>query len=206
MSSISPKDPNSPSLPQDTNLPKPVAQARNPANDKIDNIYRNIENEPLVDKIKSLEEDLEVVRGIPSIELDMEEMTGKRRPKQNLTPQQWNSENVRILKELLKDFTELLKTPFGSLGYLVKSDSEIILKLYGIDSDRIYYYKLKGSTILISSRQLENMVTAGGSRRWIGEGHYLYNPAEIESKLPLTDAVVKAIIDSIQKQLSKLQQ
>lgn len=186
-------------------MPAPTAQVRNPADERIYNLYKNIENLPLLIKIKKLEERLQILLGISSVELDIEEMEDPQASnKQKPSPEQAKSEHVDVLRELLDDFKELLNTPYGSLGYLVQSDSEAILKMYGVDTDEDYYLKLKQSIILVSNRKLEEMIVAGGGKRWMGEGNLLYDPAEISRNLKVTDHAVNEIISSITAKLAEL--
>ena len=113
-----------------------------------------------------------------------------------------------ILNELLNDFKELLKTPYGPLGYLVMSEPEQIIKLYGVDTDKGFFAMVEGSRIRITSPKderffnLEKMIIAGGGKRWFGEaGAVLNDPAETQSNKKLSDTAICEIIESIKKKL-----
>lgn len=200
---------NDPVQADPNDLPPPVAMVKNPASGKIERIYKNIENEPLIEKIKRLEEKLESLMGDYSVEADLENI----REDKPILKSQMNKEEVRkgdivLLKDLLESFGRLLKTEYGVIGYLVRSNSEDILKLYGVDSDEDYYYHLKtqGSTIRISSKLVEGAVAAGGGRRWLGEsGLLLNNPAETPNNIKVADRVIDEIIASIKTKLIKLE-
>ena len=161
----------------------PVAQVVNPSSKKIENIYRNIEDEPLINKIKNLE--VELLKLHPNTDDD------------------YSDGAKAILKQLFPDFEKLMKVKYGPLGYLVKSDSETIIHLYGVDTDEDYYEMVDGSRIRISSEQLEKMVVAGGGKRFIGEEGLIANdPAETPRNAKLTADAVRMIMDSIKQILS----
>lgn len=185
-------------------LPPPTTQVVNPPSFKIDNIYRNIENEPLIKKVKSEEIRLEELLGIDSVDIDLEEAEkGQQDPSEPKkgTPE-WNASVEKSFKTLLDDFNKLLKTAYGPLGYLVMSDSESIVKLYGVDSDDDYYLYLRSSIIRVSSKRLEKMVVGGGGRRFIGErGLTIHDPAEITGNMKVADHVINEIISSIRRRL-----
>ncbi len=173
--------------------------------DQVSRVNRNIENEPLVRKIKALEQKLIEAMGdkesvMEDLKEEQDKLDGKKEGK--------HVEDVglerKILEELMDDFTELLKTKYGALGYLVQSTSADIEKLYGIDTDREYYCMIDGSRIRIPNAKLDPMVAAGSGRRWIGErGLIIDNPAETPANAKITDNVVNEIIDAIQKKLEK---
>ncbi|MCL4374076.1 MAG: hypothetical protein M1360_04205 [Candidatus Marsarchaeota archaeon] len=192
------------------NVP-PVAQVENPSSGKLENIYKNIENDPLINKIKTLEEKLEVLNGEQSVELDFEEAENPdiKDSIQKLNNEQKKTAKIEILNELLNDFNELLKIPYGSIGYLVRSDPEQIIKLYGVDTDRDFSAMIEGNKIRITSPQnkrffnVEKMVSAGGGKRWMGEGGVtISDPAETPSNEKSSDEALYEIIASIEKKLS----
>ncbi|MGI0100400.1 MAG: hypothetical protein ACREBH_01600 [Candidatus Micrarchaeaceae archaeon] len=188
-----------------------MAQITNPSSGKLEDIYRNIENEPLISKIKALEEKLEVLNGEESVELDFEEAENPNAEDnvQKLSPEQKDVAKKEVLNELLGNFKDLLKTPYGPLGYLVKSESEQILKLYGVDTDQEFSSMIEGTKILITSPKdkrffnVEKMVAAGGGKRWLGEaGVALNDPAETQQNERLSDEAIQDIISSIEEKLS----
>ncbi len=178
-------------------------------------VYRNIENEPLIGRIKALEDKLEALMGDLSEdeaarEMEEEIKTGKPVP---AGPKRENANNTgeekHILNELLKDFEELLKTTYGPLGYLVKSDSEDVLKLYGVDTDREFWTLRGGSAIRVPSAKgwlqfsADTLAVAGG-RRWIGlRGLMVSNPQELPENARTTDDVIKEIIEAIKTKLKE---
>jgi len=188
----------------------PAASVANPSSGKLESIYKNIENEPLINKIKALEEKLEILSGEESVELDVEEAKNPNMDITNkLSPKQTAAAEKGILNELLNDFKELLRTPYGSLGYLVKSESEQILKLYGVDTDKAFFSMIEGSRMMITSPKgkhffdVEKMEVAGGGKRWLGEaGVTLSNPAETQENGKLSDDAIREIIAAIEKRLS----
>ncbi len=188
----------------------PVAKIINPSSGKLENIYKNIENDALINKIKALEEKLELLKGEQSVELDFEEAEnpGIGKSMQKLSQNQKDAAEKEILNELLNDFKELLKTPYGPLGYLVRSEPEQIIKLYGIDTDKDFFTMIEGSRIRITSPKderffnLEKMIVAGGGKRWFGEaGAVLNDPAETQSNKKTSDNAIHEIIASIEKKL-----
>ena len=187
------------------NIPSPAAQVVNPSSQKIENLYRNIEDEPLIKRIKALEERLMTLTGKYSVDEDIEkvaEQLGDRRIEADTEGAGMG--RATILKLLLGDFNELLKIPYGALGYLVSSDSESIVKLYGVDTDMEFYAMVEGSKIRISSRRLERAVF--GNKRFIGEaGLTLHNPAETTNNERLADEAISEIIASIKRKLSSAQ-
>ncbi len=190
-------------------LQAPGVEAVNPSSRNIDMIFRNIENEPLIKRIKALEEKLEALLGKRSVEVDLEGMASGYEKKPDINNKERGTkksleDEVSVFKELLDDFNELLETPYGSLGYLVKSNSEDILKIYGVDTDEDYYVQLEGSTIRISSERLEKAVRVG-ARRFIGEeGSLLKNPAETKENMKVADHAIHEIIYAIHEKLEKL--
>ncbi len=186
---------------------KPAATVVNSASGKIERIYKNIENEPLINHIKALEEKLEILTGVQSVELDIEEIENpEMKDLQTLSPEQAVAKKEEILNKLLADFGELLKTQYGSLGYLVMSESEQILKLYGVDTDDDYFFDFEGSTMRISSSKLEKMVAAGGGKRWIGEDAlHAKNPAETQDNRKIADEAINRIMQAIKNMLAELQ-
>ncbi len=188
----------------------PAARVSNPSSGKLDSIYKNIENEPLINKIKALEEKLEILSGEESVELDIEEAENPNMEIVNkLKPEQTAAAEKEILNVLLNDFVELLKTKYGPLGYLVKSESEQILKLYGVDTDKAFFSMIEGSKMMITSPKgkqffdVEKMAVAGGGKRWLGEaGVTLSNPAETQANEKLSDDAIREIITAIRKRLS----
>ncbi len=184
-------------------LPKPTDQVVNPSSLKIDEVYKNIESEPLINKIKRLEVQLSGILGIESMEVDMSQQ--KISADKFSTEDDKNAAIKKLYRDILDCFNDLLKTPYGSLGYLVKSDSESIVKLYGVDSDDDYYLKLRGSVIRVSSKRLERMVVAGGGRRFIGErGLTIHDPAETTGNMKVADHVIHEIIYAIHEKLEEL--
>ncbi len=180
-------------------------------------IYKNIKirKEPLVDKIKALEERLEALAGELSEneanrELEEEIETGKPVPIKRSTQytENWEKEKP-ILEELLKDFRGLLKTPYGALGYLVKSDAEDILKLYGVDTEREFWMLKGGSAIRIPSGKgllgiSADKLAASGGRRWAPfRGLLVSNPQELPENAKTTDDAVKDIIEAIKSRLEE---
>jgi len=199
---------SNPALANEPDMPKPAAEVVNPATQQIEKLYRNIEDEPLIKRIKALEQRLMSITGKYSIEEDVEEIAeelGDKKAGPKLEgPDSKNADGdrMKILKELLDDFNQLLMIPYGALGYLVSSDSESIIKLYGVDTDREFYAIVGGSKIRVSQRRLEEAVAASG-RRFIGErGLLINNPAETTSSEKLSDEAINEIIAAIQKKLS----
>lgn len=174
-------------------------------------VYRNIENEPLIDKIKALEDKLEALTGNLSedeaaAEMEKEIETGKPVPIERRRQNANDIGEVReILNELLKDFEELLKTPYGALGYLVKSNSEDILKLYGVDTDREFWTLRGGSAIRLPNAKVRfavDKLTLAGGRRWGPlRGLLVSNPQELPENAKTTDEAIKEIIESIKNKL-----
>ena len=194
---------------QPDRLPKPAGYAIDPSTGGRDSLYRNIEDNAFIKKIKALEERLLELEDVPSVEEDIEqeaEELGDVKSEASSTGQApGGSEEREILEELLEDFGQLLKVPYGPIGYLVKSDSESIRHLYGIDTDADYYSMVDGTRIRISSSRLEHMVKAGGGKRlpWGGEeGAMLDDPAETPANESLAEDAVNSIIASIQDKLS----
>ncbi|MCW6160124.1 MAG: hypothetical protein LVQ95_03500 [Candidatus Micrarchaeales archaeon] len=162
---------------------KPVKKVVNPSSKKIERIYRNIEDEPLINKIKALESKL-LAAHPDSSNLD------------------YTDAGKQMLSSLLSCFQRLIRVEYGPLGYLVKSDSESIIRLYGVDTDEDFYAMVEGSRIRISSPKLEQMVVAGGGRRFIGEYGLIANdPAETPANARLSDEAIEEIIESIKKRL-----
>ncbi|MGI0141634.1 MAG: hypothetical protein ACREBF_03225 [Candidatus Micrarchaeales archaeon] len=181
-----------------------------PITNPVADLYRNIENEPLIKKIKVLENNLMEVRASEKESLaqhlgDIEDKV-LRHQNQNAAEHHKKKEQEReIMKELLSDFTELLKTPYGPLGYLVSSTSEGIIHLYGIDTDNDYYFKLKGNVFRVPNKKLDEMVAAGGGFRFVGErGVLVHNPSETPSNAKVTDHAIQEIIEAIQQKLSQM--
>lgn len=162
---------------------KPVKEVVNPSSGKVEKIYRNIEDEPLINKIKALENKLLAVHPDPN-EL------------------YYTDADKKILKTLLDYFQKLMKVEYGPLGYLVKSDSESIIRLYNVDTDEDFYAMVEGSRIRISSQRLERMVAGGGGKRFLGEEALIANnPAETPMNARLSDEAIEEIIESIRKRL-----
>jgi hypothetical protein len=146
-------------------------------------VYKNIEDEVLVKKIQALESKL------TSSHTDKDEA--------------YTTVEKRILKSLLKDFNTLIKTPYGSLSYLVETTSEDIIKLYGVDTDRDFYSMRQGGNIRVANPTLDKMVGAGGNRRFVGEaGLVISDPAESSANAKITNAAIQKIIDAIKEKLA----
>jgi hypothetical protein len=144
-------------------------------------IYKNIEDEPLIRKIKNLEKQL----------------PDNFANKKNLT----DSEK-KILGELLKNFKQLLKVKYGPLGYLVSTPAEDIIHFYGVDTEEEFIFLEGGSSIRIPNRRLDRAVMAGGSKRWMGErGLLISDPQENPQNLRVTDAAINEIIQAIGKRI-----
>ena len=110
----------------------------------------------------------------------------------------------QMLSALLGCFQKLIHVEYGPLGYLVKSDSESIIRLYGVDTDEDFYAMAEGSRIRISSPKLEQMVAVGGGRRFIGEEGLIANdPAETPMNARLSDEAIEEIIGSIKRRLEE---
>ncbi len=78
----------------------------------IETVHRNIKSEPLIRKIKGLEQRLEVLTRTDSIQLDVDdqkELQEEQVRDKRLSAIQAHDEHVSLLRELLRDFTELLK-------------------------------------------------------------------------------------------------
>ena len=188
----------------------PVANIENPSSGKLESIYKNIENEPLIKEIKSNEEKLEVITNIQSVELDIKEEEDPTLEKlSKLSKEQKEDMKKTLLNKLKNDFEKLLKIPYGSLGYLVMSESEQILKLYGVNTENNFFDMVEGSKIRITSPKdkkgfnIEKMIVASGGKRWLGEtGTVLSDPAETKQNEQLSDDAIKKIIVSIDKMLS----
>lgn len=185
--------------------PEPDARIINPSSGKIESIYRNIVDEPLLGEIKGLEERLKELDNDYTVEKDVERVA------EGLGDAQAGPDGVdtkysgygreEALRGLLDCFNRLLKTPYGAIGYLVGTDSESIVKLYGVDTDMDFYAMVHGSRIRISSRRLERAVAVSG-RRWIGErGLILHNPAETPLNERLAEDAINEIIAAIQSKL-----
>ncbi len=148
----------------------------------IGKIYRNVEDEPLIRKIKLLEKQL------PDDFADREETTGQEK---------------KVLEDLLNDFKQLLQVKYGALGYLVSTTSEEIIHLYGVDTDRDFVFLEGGSSIRVPNEKLDPVIEAGGGRRWMGErGFVLYDPEETPANRKMTDEAVKEIIAAIKDRLN----
>ena len=191
-----------PIISKDPRVP-PAAQVTNPSSGKLENIYRNIDNEPLIKQIKELEvryDELENVQSMERDEVEMEEQQGSTNADISI-----NKENERqLLSSLLDKFTKLLKSPYGPIGYLVSTDSESIIKLYGVDTDEDYTDMVEGNRIRVSSQVLEKAIAAGGGRRFIGErGLILDNPAQTPANAKLSANAIGEIIQSIKRKLAK---
>ena len=152
-----------------------------PPDEEHAKIYRNIENEPLVWKIKDLEAKL------PD---DFAHQKGTAEPERE------------VLKRLLDAFRQLLEAKYGSLGYLVSTSSENIMHKYGVDTDEDFCYLRGGSSILVKSRVLRRMIVGGGGRVWMGErGLLISDPEENPVNMRMTDDAIKRIITAIEKRL-----
>ena len=171
---------------------------------KAEMISRNIHGEKLIKKIKDLEETLEGLTNIDSVQRDIKEIEMKQYRKDSTKnkPKKAPESVEGILSRLLECFNELLKTPYGSLGYLIKSDAESILNLYGIDTNDDYYLKLKSSITRGNNRKLEKVIVGGGGRKWIGEGEAtVHIPIQTPENGEVADKVVNQIIKSIHEKL-----
>ena len=173
--------------------------------DPITKINRNIEDEPLIKRIKALElKLLDAMGSRESVAEDIEEAQGNGRSKGQRREEDRAAE-AAALRDLLEAFEELLKTKYGSLGYLVSSTSADIESLYGIDTDLEYYCLVDGSRIRVPNQRLDGMISAGGGRRWMGERSMIIdNPAETQANMRVTDHAVSQIIAAIRKKLGKL--
>lgn len=187
-------------------ISRPAGAYTNPASNTIESVYRNIEDEPLIKKIKKLEERLGGLLGIPSVEQDIEEAAEELGDKPKMAKpdkQEADAEEREIMGELLEGFNRLLKAPYGALGYLVMSDPEEVKKLYGVDTMMDFYSMVGGSVIRISSTRMEGAVMASG-HRFIGEeGMYLRNPSETPNNARLSDDAIKDIIAAINDRLDE---
>lgn len=174
-------------------------------------IYRNIENEPLINKIKALEEKLVSLTGDLTArealkETEEEIETGKPVPMQKPQTARLSEEERKIYEELLDDFNELLKVPYGPLGYLVKSTSEDIIKFYGVDTDRDFWTLRGGSAIRLINKKApfatDKMAIAGG-RRWAPyRGLLISDPEEMPENIKQTDEAIQEIVAAIKKKLA----
>jgi hypothetical protein len=151
---------------------------------RIAKIHKNIQNEPLIKKIEKLENQLYLTH--PNEQA-------------NYTP-----EEKKMLQQLLKDFKELLKSPYGALGYLISTTTEEIIHLYGVDTDRDFYFNLQETKVRVPNPRLDEMVAAGGGKRWFGErGLVIVDPAETAANEKTADEAVEEIIASIKKKLNE---
>ncbi|MCL4389223.1 MAG: hypothetical protein M1528_00440 [Candidatus Marsarchaeota archaeon] len=152
-----------------------------PPSEEHAKIYKNIEDEPLIWKIKELEARLP---------------DGFSRQKETTESQK------EVLKLLLDDFEKLLKVKYGSLGYLVSTPSEYIVHKYGVDTDEDFCYLEGGSSIQVRNGALNRMVTGGGGRAWMGErGLLISDPEENQVNIRMTDDAIKEIMAAIKKRL-----
>jgi hypothetical protein len=186
-----------PLLPEDTERTDPITA-----------IHKNIQNEPLIGRIKVLEARLLEMRpgGNETVTRDIEEIGNGLENRLEEKHAVDGTRKKEILERLLRLFKELLKTRYGPLGYIVSTTASDIEKLYGVDTDRDFYF-MDGSSIRIPNRKLDPAVDAGGGRRlgMFGErGLILYDPSETPLNVRITDHAVQEIIDAIQKKLEKL--
>ncbi len=189
--------------------PKPSALIVDPVSSQTDKLYKNIEDAPLIDKIRALEVRLDELVGIESIEVDELDPDGKQKSKTAKTSTEAEKEAAtkKLLNELLACFAQLVKSPYGALSYLVKTDSESMIKLYGVDSYDDYYLKLQGSEIKVGSKKLENMVAAVGGERLLGvesNDIAIQDPGETQGNAVIADHIINEIIRSIEGKLEEL--
>ncbi len=153
-----------------------------PEDNPTSEIYRNIEGEPLIKRIKNLEKQL---------------------PDNFAKKDFVTSSEKKILNGLLRDFKQLLKTKYGSLGYLTSTTAEDIIHLYGVDTENDFMFLDGGSSIRLPNKRLDPAVAIGGGKRWIGErGLLIADPEEDAHNLKLTDDAINEIIQAIEKKLS----
>jgi len=187
--------------------PRPSAKIADPLTSLTDNIYKNVENGPLVSRIKTLEVRLDELLGVESIEVDQLDPEGKRKGVPKATTEEGKKEAMEgLLNELLDCFMQLLKSPYGALAYLVESDSESIIKLYDVDSYDDYYVKLQGSTINVGSRELEGMVAGAGGERLFGvetNDIAIKDPSETPGNMEVANRIVGEIVESIKEKLEE---
>lgn len=188
--------------------PKPSVEIVDPLSSQTDRIYRNIETAPLIDKIKKLEIELEEFLGEESVEID--ELDPKGKEKKDLPKPTTEAGEKEVMEKLLNDlldcFNKLLKIPYGALGYMVGSDSESVVKLYGVDSDDDYYMKLDRSTVNVGSKRLEGMVAAGGGKNVFGiesNDIAIQDPMETPNNMKVANQLVNEIIQGIRDKLDE---
>jgi hypothetical protein len=191
--------------------PRPSAAVADPLSGASDSIYRNIENGPLIGKIKILEVQLEELLGIESMEVDELDPTGSGKKKLPKTTTEAEKKVVmeKLMNQLLDCFNTLLKTPYGSLGYLVESDAESIVKLYDVDSDEDYYMSLKSSEVNVGSKKLEGMVAAGGGKRLLGvetNNIAVADPEETLANKKVADGIVNEIVAAIKEKIEEAEE
>ena len=144
-------------------------------------IYKNIEKEPLVHKIKDLEAKL----------------PGNLAKEKEITEAQKG-----ILEQLLDLFKELLNAKYGPLGYLVTTASEDIVHLYGVDTDEDFCYLHGGSAIKVNNKRNDRAVMGGGGRKWMWNRTLMISdPEENQINMRMTDEAISEIIAAIEKRL-----
>lgn len=185
---------NSSVVPEDTDRTDPVTA-----------IYGNIENEPLVRKIKDEELKLLKALGYESVMEDIEEAVDEANGMAFQKPKEEKEVQKAMFESLLRDFRSLLGTKYGALGYLVSSDSESIKKLYGIDTDVEFCCRLGQSRIKVPNPAIDSVVAAGGGRQWgnlDGRKIIIQDPKETDSDAKTTEQLVNDIIAAIKKRLA----
>jgi hypothetical protein len=148
----------------------------------VNKIYKNIEDEPLVRKIKDLEKQLP----------------------DNFAKKNSLADNEKqILGELLADFKQLLNVKYGPLGYLVSTSAEDIIHLYGVDTEEDFIFLEGGSSLRVPNPILDRMAGTD-NRRWVpARGLLVADPAENPQNMKVTDDAINEIINAIESKLSK---
>jgi hypothetical protein len=184
-------------------ISEPSAYGISPDSNKLKALYKNIEDDKLIKAIKTLEQKILDIENVPSVDQDIERIAEQLGDGDKKERRSGDTGRGGILKMLLQDFVELLKVPYGSIGYLIMSDGESIKHLYGVDTNSDFYAMVDGTRLRISSWRLERMNVAGGGKRFLGEeGAMLDNPAETPGNERLADDAINEIIDSIRDMLS----
>ncbi|HVA82653.1 MAG TPA: hypothetical protein VNF06_00625 [Candidatus Aquilonibacter sp.] len=149
----------------------------------IKRLHKNLEEEPLVKKIKHIEGKLLVRRGDYFKDYTMEEKVQ--------------------LKELLKLFEELLQTKYGALNYILKTMPNEIEALYNVNTSIDFTVDLDEVRMRIPNPVLDGAIAAGGWRSLIGEEpKKVYSPEEDARNEKITDKAIEEIVESIKKILS----
>ncbi|MDE1827652.1 MAG: hypothetical protein KGH65_00620 [Candidatus Micrarchaeota archaeon] len=149
----------------------------------VKRLHKNLEEEPLVKRIKQIEKGLLVRRGDY-----FKDYTGDEK---------------RQLRELLKLFEELLQTKYGALNYILKTMPNEIEALYKVNTSIDFTVDLDEVRMRIPNPVLDGAIAAGGGRGIVGEEHKkVYSPEEDKRNEKVTDKAIEEIVESIKRILS----